>query len=120
MTLDDLMGYLTQTTISDYDRFGDRIVAIKELLFRLAYALHDIYENGGIIISVPAYVIAQPTEVFAGKMPRSKLGEFIDKMIDEHREKLVEEHGNDSKELINSIKHKQNEGYEPNYSTDNQ
>lgn len=79
-----------------------------------------MYENGGIIISVPSYVIAQAAEAFAGKMPRSKLGEFIDKMIDKHREKLVGEHGHDSQELINSIKQKQNEGYEPNYSTDNQ
>lgn len=90
-TLDDIMVYLTNAENSSYDRFGDKIVAIKELLFRLAYALHNIYMNGGIPVPVCSYFIAQPAEVFVGKMPRSKLGKLIDSLIDKQREKLAKE-----------------------------
>lgn len=57
-TLDDMMMYLAdQTGLAD-ERFGDRIVAIRELLLRLAQALYHIYDNGGLSVELPSYLIA--------------------------------------------------------------
>lgn len=88
-TLDDMMLYLTYSEVSNYDRFGDKIVVIRELLLRMAQAMYVIYREGGLSVQVPSYFIAQPTEAFEGKMPRSKLGEYIDKIIDDQREKAT-------------------------------
>ncbi|MGK6349804.1 hypothetical protein [Parapedobacter sp. DT-150] len=89
--LDDVMEYLAYSKASHYDRFGDKIVVIRELLLRMAQALSDIYENDGLFVRVPSYFIARPSVAFEGKMPRSKLGEYIDKVIDERREKATAE-----------------------------
>jgi len=82
-TLDDLMLSLTQTDITSYDRFGDKIAAIHELLLRLAQALYVIYREGGLPMQVPSYVIAQPTDTFEGKMPLSRLGELMHNIADQ-------------------------------------
>lgn len=57
-TLDDMMMYLADHTRSHEERFGDKIVVIRELLLRMARALSDIYENEGISVQVPSYFVA--------------------------------------------------------------
>jgi len=73
---------LTQVTVANYDRFGDKIAVIHELLLRLAQAMYVIYREGGLPLQVPSYVVAQPTDAFVGKMPFSKLGELINGIAD--------------------------------------
>jgi hypothetical protein len=90
-TLDDLWMYMTIRKSSYYDKFGDKILAIKELLLRLAYAMYTIYEDEGLSISVPSYFIADPADPHQGKMPLSKLGEFIHDAIDKQYEKHEKE-----------------------------
>lgn len=90
-TLDDLWMYQTTGKSNDYDNFGDKIVAIKELLFRMVHALHNIWENEGLFVSVPSYFLAEQEEPHDAKIPKSRLGEYLDKTIDENRQKLKEE-----------------------------
>lgn len=59
-TMDDIWMYISPPRSTDYNKFGDKIVAIKELLFRLADALHNIYQQEGLHISLPTYVISEP------------------------------------------------------------
>lgn len=47
--LDNLMMYMTNTDSNTYDKFGDKIVAIKEQLIRLAFALY--YLSGEVNLS---------------------------------------------------------------------
>lgn len=61
-TMDELMQQLTLKKANDHDQFGDKIVAIRELLIRLAYALYYIYEDQGLILPVPSYVKTEPAE----------------------------------------------------------
>ncbi|RQP18840.1 MAG: hypothetical protein EAS52_04215 [Parapedobacter sp.] len=90
-TLDDIMLSLTQAKATNYDRFGDKIAIIQELLLRLAQAMYVIYRNGGLPLQVPSYVIAQPSDTFEGKMPLSKLGELIHSIADKrHAEAAAE------------------------------
>lgn len=90
-TLDDIMLSLTQTDVANYDRFGDRIVVIHELLLRLAQAMYVIHREGGLPLQVPSYVIAKPSDTFEGKMPLSKLGELIHGIADERQAEAVAE-----------------------------
>lgn len=114
-TLDDLLLALTWRRAPNYEQFGDKIVAIHELLLRLAQALYVIYREGGLPLQVPSYVIAQPTDRFEGKMPLSRLGELIHGISDKrHAEaaaklepifekaELWDKHmkGNDGTELV--------------------
>ncbi|SFC26365.1 hypothetical protein SAMN05421747_10769 [Parapedobacter composti] len=90
-TLDDLMLGLTWGRAPNYEQFGDKIVAIHELLLRLAQALYVIHRQGGLPLQVPSYVIAQPTDKFEGKMPLSRLGELIHGIADKrHAEAAAE------------------------------
>lgn len=88
-TLDDIMSSLTQTDVANYDRFGDKIAVIHELLLRLAQALYVIYREGGLPLQVPSYVIAQPTDAFEGKMPVSRLGEYIHSVMDKRQAEAI-------------------------------
>src|SRR5690606_17881124 len=90
-TLDDIMLSLTQLTVGNYDRFGDKLAVIHELLLRLAQAMYVIYREGGLPLQVPSYVIAQPTDAFVGKMPLSKLGELINGIADKRQAEAVAE-----------------------------
>ncbi|TDQ75427.1 hypothetical protein [Sphingobacterium yanglingense] len=85
-TMDDLMIYMSTKESSYYDKFGDKILAIKELLIRLAFALYYIYEDKHLQISVPSYVKAEPAPVHEGKSRLSKLGELIHDSIDKQYE----------------------------------
>jgi len=62
-TLDDMMLYLADPMDTSDERFGDRIVPIRELLLRLGQALYTIYEEDGLSIRVPSYVIVRPTPI---------------------------------------------------------
>lgn len=82
-TMDDLMIYMSTKESSYYDKFGDKILAIKELLIRLAFAMYYIYEDKHLQITVPSYVKAEPAPVHEGKSRLSKFGEFIHGAIDD-------------------------------------
>ena len=90
-TLDDIMTSLSRRDTTSNDCFGDRIVVIHELLLRLAQAMYVIYREGGLPLQVPSYVIARPSDTFEGKMPLSKLGEFIHGIIDKRQAEAVAE-----------------------------
>lgn len=61
-TLDDMMMYLVDQTGFGDERFGNRILAIRELLLRLAQALYHIYECEGISVKLPSYLILQQAD----------------------------------------------------------
>ncbi|PPL00904.1 hypothetical protein [Parapedobacter indicus] len=65
-TLDDMMMYLADQTGWGDERFGDRIVAIRELLLRLAQALYHIYDNGGLSVQMPSYLTAYSVDAKDG------------------------------------------------------
>lgn len=60
-TMDDLMEQLTLKRSLDNDQFGDRIIAIREFLIRLAHALYYIYEDEGITLPIPSYANIKST-----------------------------------------------------------
>lgn len=91
--LDDVMMYLTEAENSCYDRFGDKIVLIKELLFRLAYAFYHVYERGGVPVTVPPYFIAQAAEAVEQGASNSVLEGYINTLIDKEKEKVTVERG---------------------------
>ncbi|MBK1441873.1 hypothetical protein JHJ32_17875 [Parapedobacter sp. ISTM3] len=82
-TLDDMMVYLADPTDAYDDRFGDKVVVIRELLLRMARALYDIYDNEGIFVRVPSYFIASPMAVAGEPDGASLTGELSDGMSDE-------------------------------------
>ncbi|MNO00392.1 hypothetical protein D3C81_2202730 [compost metagenome] len=59
--MDDLMEQLTLKRSLDNDQFGDRIIAIREFLIRLAHALYYIYEDEGITLPIPSYANIKST-----------------------------------------------------------
>ncbi|MDM1293803.1 hypothetical protein HX021_05785 [Sphingobacterium sp. N143] len=44
-TMDDIMHYLTVSDSGNYEYFGDQIIAIRELLIRLAFAMWEIHQG---------------------------------------------------------------------------
>ena len=60
-TLDTMMLYLADHVVISEDRYGDEIIVIRELLLRMAQAMSDIYEHGGLFIQVPSYFVACST-----------------------------------------------------------
>jgi len=90
-TCDDIMLSLIPSEPADYDRFGNKISAVHELLLRLAQAMYVIYREGGLPLQVPSYIIAQPTDAFKGKMPLTKLGELIHNIIDKRQAEAAAE-----------------------------
>lgn len=83
-TLDDMMIYLVDQPGFGDERFGDRIVVIRELLLRMAQALSDVYENKGVPIQVPSYFVACPKSTSADG--RDELGDEEDELDDEEEE----------------------------------
>ncbi|WP_270088721.1 hypothetical protein [Sphingobacterium sp. SYP-B4668] len=85
-TMDELMTNMSKRESDNYDKFGDKILAIKELLIRLAFALHYIYEDEHLLVLVPPYVKADPTPAHDTTDPLSKLGELVHVGIGEQYE----------------------------------
>lgn len=85
-TMDDLMIYMTTKESSYYDKFGDKILAIKEFLIRLAFALYYIYEDEHMLIPVPSYVKADPAPPHEAKPKLTKLGQLVHDSIDKKYE----------------------------------
>ena len=50
-TLDDIWMGLTSPENERNDRFGDRIVVIREFLMRLAQAMYDLFERPGLFVA---------------------------------------------------------------------
>ncbi|SEL83747.1 hypothetical protein [Parapedobacter koreensis] len=73
-TLDDMMIYLADQTGLGDERFGDRIVAIRELLLRLAQALYHICDNGGLSVEMPSYLTAYSADAKAKDEDRDDEG----------------------------------------------
>jgi len=89
-TMDDLEMYMSTKETSNYDKFGDKILAIKELLIRLAFALYYIYKDEHLLIPAPSYVKADPALVHEAKAPLSKLGELLHAHINRQYEERGE------------------------------
>lgn len=61
-TMDDLLMYLTYSEKPNYELFGDKIIAIRAFWIDLVRALHCIYVEGGLEVTVPAYAIPKDAE----------------------------------------------------------
>lgn len=94
--MDDIMHYLTVPDSGNYEYFGDQIMAIRELLIRLAFALHYIYEDEGISLNVPSYVKAVNKEPHQPTEKKNKLRQLIEDSIDKkYAQKEVQENSDD-------------------------
>jgi len=102
-TMDDIMHYLTVSDSGNYEYFGDQIMAIRELLMRLAFALHYIYEDEGISLNVPCYIKAINDEPHQSTKEKTKLRQIIEESIDKkYAQKEVQENSNDIEDSQNS------------------
>lgn len=77
-TMDDLMEQLTLKKSLDNDQFGDKIIVIREFLIRIAHALYYIYQNDGITIPLPPYVITDREETDIEIEPNNQQDELLD------------------------------------------
>lgn len=98
-TMDDIMHYLTVPDSGNYEYFGDQIIAIRELLIRLAFALHYINEDEGIFLHVPPYVKAINDEPHQSTEKKNKLQQFMEDSIDkEYATKEAQKDNNETDE----------------------
>lgn len=90
-TMDDLMEKLTLKRPLGDEQFGDKIVAIREFLIRLAHALYYIYRNEGITIPLPSYAITERKETDIEVEHNADEDELLDDHNDKHDEVKISE-----------------------------
>ncbi|WP_312330007.1 hypothetical protein [Sphingobacterium sp.] len=95
-TMDDIMHYLTVSDSRNYEYFGDQIMAIRELLMRLAFGLYYIYKDEGISLNVPCYVKAINDEPHQSTKEKTILRQMMEKSIDKkYAKKEAQKSSND-------------------------
>lgn len=94
--MDDIMHYLTVSDYRNYEYFGDQIMAIRELLMRLAFALYYIYKDEGISLNVPCYVKAINDEPHQSTKEKTILRQMMEESIDKkYAKKEAQKSSND-------------------------